>query len=320
MRFRYILFALTALALTACNKRLAVQPVSFGVTTDSAAYEHGSTVHFAFTGNPDNVVFYSGAWGNRYGYAQRVSDTSGIDTLSFTTTNTATGNGVLSLLVSSDWDGKRTPADIQAATWTDISARAAWATSTTATYSGTIDLTDFKAAGKPIYLAFRYTAVAGAAQSKWTVSALSLVHKATGDSTYTIANLANVIPAYALATPPRTASPGWDTVNVAAGGFTWSPAVAASGTTSLSITGNANAVTAVAAESWTVAGPIDLTRVLHDVPTAIVKNITVNLTQLAPPLTYVYTLPGSYTATFVGINATSDNLDSAIRTLTIPVQ
>lgn len=307
------------IGLGACSKQLSVKSPSFNVTTDSSAYQHGSPVKFLFAGNPDNVVFYSGTWGNRYAYSQRLSDSSGIDTLSFYTAVTA-GSGSLSLMVSSDWDGLQTPADLQSATWTDISSRAQWATGTIATYSGTIDLGDFKTAGKPIYLAFRYTAAAGAAQNKWSITKFALLHKPAGDTTYTLATLANVIPAYAVGAPSLVASPGWDTVNVSSGGFTWSPAVAAASTTTLSITGNTNAATATAVENWTIAGPVDLTRVLHDVPTAIVKNITTNLEELSPPLMYVYPLPGTYTATFVGVNATSNALDSAIRSVAVQVQ
>ena len=321
MRFSYILVTgVLMLSLAACHKSLSVQSPSFGVSADSASYNPGSTVHFSFTGNPDNLVFYSGTWGNRYGYSARLSDTSGVDTLSFTSATTAVANGTLSLLVSSDWNGNKDSTDLRAATWTDISSRASWATGTAATYSGTINLSDFKTAGKPVYLAFRYTAAGGSAQSKWTISGLTLKHKPTGDTAYTIANLSNTIPVYTLATPPLVASPGWDTLNAVNGGFTWSPAIAATSTTSLVITGNTNAATAVPAESWTIAGPIDLTRVLHDVPTAVVKNVTTNLMQLSPPFTYVYTLPGTYNAVFVGINATSSALDSTIKTLTIPVQ
>lgn len=327
MRIHHILASLAALlfpaallVFPACNKGLSVSAVSFGVTTDSSTYQPGATVKFSFTGNPDNLVFYSGTWGNRYTYSNRLSDTSGNAYLTFSTATTAVTNGTLSLLVSSDFDGSLDSTDVRAATWTDITSRATLATGTTTVASDTISLNDFKAAGKPIYLAFRYSAAAGAAQNKWTVTNLALKHRPVNDTTYTLATLANTIPVYALATPPLAASPGWDTANVVKGGISWSPAIASTSTASLVITGNTNAATALATENWTIAGPIDLTRVLHDVPTAVIKNITVNLMQLSPPFTYVYPLPGTYDAVFVGINATSNALDSTIKTIAIPVQ
>ena len=64
----------------------------------------------------------------------------------------------ISVLVSTDFNGKRESfEDIQAATWTDITARCHIDYESNAfTPSGKVDITDLHKEGKPIYVAFKY--------------------------------------------------------------------------------------------------------------------------------------------------------------------
>jgi hypothetical protein len=325
MRIHHILGIAALLVSAACSKNLPLQPASFGVTVDSTSFTRGSTAIFSFTGNPDNIVFYSGTWGNRYAYADRIADTSGTDTLTFSTAiNTAGASGALSLMISTDFSGDT--AQFASATWTDVSTFAPinWATGATTTPSGSIGLTGYKSVGKPIYLAFKYSAAVGVTQAKWTISAINLLHRPLGDTAYTILNGATTNAAYVIAAPPLAVSPGWVAVNASENTVAaqlWAPLVSTSSTTTLVIAGSTTAATATASTQWMVAGPIDLTRVLHDVPTAVVKNIaSLSAQSLAPPCSFKYTLPGTYSAVFVGSNTTTDGSNSAVKTISIPVQ
>lgn len=325
MRIHHILAAAALLVSAACNKNLPLQPASFGVTADSASFTRGSTAIFSFTGNPDNIVFYSGTWGNRYQYASRVTDTSGTDSLTFSTAiNTAGASGTLSLLISTDFSGDT--AQFAGATWTDVSTFSpiTWATGATATASGSIGLTSYKSAGKPVYLAFKYSAAAGVTQAKWTISAINLLHRPSGDTAYTILNGSTTNAAYIASAPPLSASPGWVAVNASGNSVAaqlWTPLASISSTTSLVIAGSTAAATATVSTQWMVAGPIDLTRVLHDVPTLVVKNIaSLSAQSLAPPCSFEYTLPGTYNAVFVGSSTTTNGSNSEVKTITIPVQ
>jgi len=314
------LFLVIAL-FTSCKKTLSGKPVSFDVTADSSSYTLGSATRFKFTGNPDIITFYSGAWGQRYAFKDRVSDTSGDDILSFSSTiNTAGASGTMSLLISNTFSGDTSK--VISATWKDISGQSAWATSSTATASGAISLNSFKAEGKPVWIAFKYAADSGVTQRKWTVSNLLLTHRATNDTTFMLANFSVTVPVFALGAPSLVASPGWVAVNYSRNPTSaqgWSPAVSATNTSSFSIAGATNAATAVASEQWIIAGPVDLSRVLRDVPTAVVKNLTTNAENITPLFNYKYPAKGIYDAVFVGQNVNADFQRSLERRISVVV-
>lgn len=326
MKFQIIIpIMVIALLLGACNRNLPFNSPSFNVTADSTTHSLGVTTIFSFTGDCNNLVYYSGEWGMRYAYINRYNDTSGTDILSFKSARNTSGSGTLTLLLSTDFTNDTSK--ISAATWTDLSTVTSfnWATSSSAVSSGNIDLTSYKSSGKPIWLAFRYMAAAGVPQSKWTISSLTLVHSPANDTGYTILNPANYEPIYRLGAPALVKSPGWVAVNVSRDttpAQLWSPLVSTTSTSSFVITGSTSASTAVANEQWIVAGPIDLTAVLRDVPTAIIKGGTTNYTVGLSKFTYshIYSDPGTYNPTFVGINSTISATDTLIRTVPITIK
>ncbi|MCH5718383.1 DUF5017 domain-containing protein [Niabella hibiscisoli] len=327
MRIYYSLIVslLLVAGLWACKREIALSPSDFQVTTDSASYTRGGLTTFKFTGNPDNITFYSGSWGMRYQYANRFIDTSGTAILTFSTAvNTAGSSGELSLWYSTDYTNDTSR--LGAASWTNVNSIAPiqWATTATATSSGAIDLTRLKSAGKPIYLAFKYTASAGATQRKWTITPLTLIHKPVNDTTYTILNLAGVNPVYAAGAPQLVSSPGWVAVNKSrnpTAAERWTPAASTNATTNFVIGGTTNTAIAVDTEQWLIAGPINLSQVLHDVPTAIVKTMSsVAAADLAPAYAFRYTLPGTYKAVFVGSSQNPDKGETTVRSVTIIVK
>jgi len=323
MKTYYFLIAILLHTLS-CKKITALNEPNFDVSSDSSTYRQGSITKFSFSGNPDNIIFYSGAKGNQYARKDRYFDTSGNVLLSFSTVvNTAGNSGNLNLFISDNYTNDTSK--IANATWTDIGSFATinWATGATATSSGSIDLNRYKILKKPIYLAFKYVADSAVTQKKWTISSLALTHQPVGDTTYTLATTAVTLPNYIVGSLPLISSPGWVAVNTSrnpTAAQRWAPTVATASTTSLTVGGNSNALTAIATEQWIIAGPIDLTAVLHDVPTAIVKNsLSLSAEQLQPAFSFRYAKIGVYDATFVGINANNNNRKSLEKYLKIIV-
>jgi hypothetical protein len=224
--------------------------------------------------------------------------------------------------------------------WTDISDRVTWATTDTATVSA-ISLDDFAAAGAPIYLALRYTAPAGVAQSKWTVSALGLRHY-LADTAYCIDSTTLTLP---TAFPAWTISPGWGEISVAnplvkfapsnpyygptgADSYLYSPSSSAT-TTSFAVTGSTTAGAAVATETWMLSGPINLHRVLPD-GGLVVKDITTNasttlyssggIVNTWANFSYKFTRRGTFEVTFLAANSTNAGENTTLKTITITIQ
>lgn len=276
---------------------MELDQLSFDVTAAKTALVAGDTAKFNFSGNPYMITFYSGEVGSRYEMRNRTTDTSSDLRLKFSTATTTATNGTLSLLISNNFNGAVNAANIAAASWTDITSRAVLATGTTTVASGTISLADFARQGKPVYVAFRYTAAAGAIQRKWTITGLTLDH-VLPDKTYTIANM--------TATTP---SPGWLATDVKNAAVNW--------TAALVITGSTTAAAAVETEDWMIAGPIDLSRVLPDTGTPI-KTIIEGMNKF--PFNYRYTTAGSYNAVFVATNANKDASETIIKKIPVVVQ
>ncbi|MVN20465.1 DUF5017 domain-containing protein [Mucilaginibacter arboris] len=334
MRSKYLILTMLLLACAACNKNVAVMPVAFDVISAknsgvaATVFSTKDTVQFNFTGNPDVITYFSGEAGKNYDFRNRVS-AAGMPQLQF---SSILANGTqpssLSLLVSSDFKGvvanniygvltrdtAATNANIAAAAWTDITSRATLSTGgTTAVPSGVINLSDLST-GKPVYIAFKYTAAAGTIQNKWTISALSLNNVLADGTTYTIANLN--APTTAFTNYGNTTyGPGWavsydpkKNVNNYAWVYT--------DKTSLVITGATTAATATApAEAWAVMGPIDLTRVTPDAGVGI-KSISARLASYS----YNYTTAGSYNAVFVASNNTNDGSNMLVKKIPLTIK
>lgn len=319
MKIYYITAFVALFSIIACRKKMDVQSVSsFGVTSDSTSYSAGNTTNFIFTGNPDNITFFSGEVGHRYQYRNRVS-AAGSPIIQFTSAlNAGVQAGSLHLMVSNNFNGivvgdsVTTKANIAAANWTDITSRATLATNATAVASGPIVLSDTAFVNRPVFIAFKYVATSGSIQNKWTISALTVTNTLPDASVYTIANLvANNTAITTNYGGASTFSPGWVPYPVA-NTYNW---VVTAGT-SLVITGATTAALATAnAESWVLMGSLDLTKVTPDVGVAI-KSINAALA-IYP---YVYGATGSYTATFTASNVNRDAADSVQKTLPITIK
>lgn len=327
------LLSAVALLLSACSKKNEAPPVTFDVVsarTNGAAassFSTKDTVLFKFIGDPNQITFYSGEIGKRYDYINRIT-APGIPQLQFSTVRAnGTQANSLALLVTSDFKGVAaktiagvftrdttgTNANIYAATWTDITSRAVLSTgAASATSSGIIDLSGFSK-GQPIYIAFKYNAVAGSIQNKWTITSLALNNVLPDGSSYTIASLNG--PTSAITNYGNsTYGPGWavsfdPAKNLNNYGWVYTDK------TSLVVAGAGTAATATAnAEAWAIMGPIDLTRVTPDIGVNI-KSIT-NKLVVYP---YNYPVAGTYNAVFVSGNFTPDATKTVIKKTAITI-
>jgi hypothetical protein len=345
-----ILIACSAI-WASCSKTLEPGNSDFEVVSQNSikqpttTFKAGDTVNFVFSGNPDQITFFSGEAGRRYEYRTRTADsTSSIDTLRFWNTVTNAGNGSMQLLASTSFPGytqinSKDSANVLAsypAGWTDITNRGTWSTGSGAMKSN-IGLNDFAAAGKPVFLAFRYVAAAGTSQSSWNINTLGLRHY-TADTSYCIDSSAFVIP---TGYPASAVSPGWGVVSIfnplikftlnnfntgpSNNGIGYSPA-SATNTSVITIPGNTDVPTTVTTETWLISGPINLYRVLPDGGVAI-KDMTTNASTSTysalsswASYAYVFKKPGNYNVTFFAGTATKDAQNSVVKTITITVQ
>jgi hypothetical protein len=294
----YTALCLLTVSMVACKKDLSTGDTDFTVSLQNTSLNLGDTAKFRFSGNPDIVTFFSGETGKRFEYRGRtVAD--GKPLLSFRTIR-ANGSqpNSLQLMISTDFKGVVkgdtvvTKDNIATATWTDITTRATLSTgSATAIPSGDIDLSDFAAAGKPVFFAFKYNGVAGSAQNKWTISNFSIRNDLADGTSYEIANLNTSTTPYQVY--------GVDTFSPGFAGYTlqniylWNIT-----STQLVITGATPASNAKAAsEAWAFVGAVDLRKVVPDVG-ILIKNPTQNLNTNG--YSYKYGAKGSYNAVFVG--------------------
>jgi hypothetical protein len=296
---KYILLSITAGGLlSACHKSLSRGDADFGVYAEQTTVPVGDTVKFRFTGSPDVLTFYSGEPGRRYEFRNRTS-ADGIPLLRFRTIR-ANGSqpNSLSLLVSNNFNGvivSDTPTTInriKEAAWTDITQKAVLSTGAVgAVASGNIDLSEFSAQGKPVYIAFKYQALAGSIQPKWTIDSFTVKNVLADGTTYVNANMNAFNIAYSNYGVP-TFSPGFFACKVT-NTYNWSIS-----STTLVITGATSAAAATApAEAWVMIGPIDLKKVTPDmgVPVKNVSQSTVDLFY-----NHIYTAAGAYHAVFSG--------------------
>lgn len=283
MKLRYYSFLLCSLLLGACNKVEVATP-DFEVTTLSKTVKAGAELTFEFAGDPDQISFYSGEPLSDYAYKSgRVLNAEGLD-MSFTTTVQYGGQkDQLSILTSTNFNGNYVIEDIKKATWTDITAEYALATSTTQKTWGPKDLKSMMVAGKPVYIAFRYTTLPQAvngAQRTWTIRAFEV-------------NTNTALGVQALA---DHAGAGFKLVHDGP----LEPGRASVGSSSIALRGN-TADTETPTEDWVISkgittGPIDMG---PDRPIPIKGFVDTK----TPDYKYIYANPGTYKATFVASNS-----------------
>jgi hypothetical protein len=279
-----------ALAFTACNKALDVKKVVFDVNTDKASYKVGDSVIFKFSGNPDNIVFYSGEVGNKYEFRNRLR-AEGKPAMQFTSyAQYGTQTNTLQLLASTSFKGKL-DSTVATGGWKDITDQATFSTGADNVASGTIDLTQF-IGEKPVYIAFHYTGMAGSTQKTWTIKNFQVTNKLTSGNTLSVADLSNA---------------GFSQISLKNPAAIWSIAI-----NQLRIAGG-NA-SAAENDDWVVSQALNLDKVSPDSGIAL-KSITSTLSKY----TYIFKTPGTYKVSFIASNVTADKSDQVVVEKTITI-
>ncbi|SMC44791.1 DUF5017 domain-containing protein [Pedobacter africanus] len=300
---------LLTMFLLACEKK-DIEIPRFDVQTDAVSYKAGEEVTFKFSGNAENVVFWSGEKGRNYAYRDRATEKGVLQTLQFTTAaGQGTQNNNLSLKISRDFNGIYDPANIAKASWTDITSRAVLAPNPAtgaagaATASGSVNISDQATAeNTPVYFAFRYASESNALKPRqWTISSF-VVSNTLADGTVN-----NVVANLGLA--------GFKGVDVINPSFQWAFTPNALSPTAVTVA--AGNIGDAANEDWIVSVPVKLNQVsLSDYGIPIIS-----ITTLSPPkdYKYVFTAPGVYKVVFHAFNQDVAEKTGIIKEMTITI-
>ncbi|MGJ1387585.1 DUF5017 domain-containing protein [Sphingobacterium spiritivorum] len=293
--------------LVACEKRENL-PVSLSVSTEKANYKVGDTVRFTLSGNPDQLVFWSGEESHRYIYRDRTRAESEVIQLSFATNRRygtdAQQPGSLRLLATQNFNAVYDATGIKPSDWVDITSAFTLSPiqSNDATYapSGIVNLLALQQTGltvdvqKPIYFAFKYTGVTGSTQPRWWINAFNINTITSDGQVLTVSGIKEA---------------GWKFVKV----LPSSPVTWIFGTDNiLKYAGGAAAVGSN--QVWAVTAGLNLTSVSPDTGVPL-KNMATRMDTYS----HVYTKPGKYTVTFVAANANIYGQDQVTKDVTINV-
>ena len=291
----YKFFLIAILFLTACSKDES-ENQDFDISTALQTYKVGETVTFNINGNPDNLTFFSGEQGFNYDFIDRKS-ASGVPILQFTSSvQFLTPDNSLRLLISKDFSGINDSTAIVNATWTDITSKATFATSTTVTQSGRIDLSEFLSSTDSVTIAFRYRdipkTITTLRQATWTIREFNLLNQLTDRSFNTILMSEN---AWGVRSFGTNSSARWT-----------------NSTTQLVMTGGTTL--AAANDDWIYSKKVLLNTAIADVGKAL-KNVSTSINTYQ----HVYATPGNYKVTFVGSSNRPNNQNQTVKSIYITI-
>jgi hypothetical protein len=296
MKRIFFLSVILTILIFACNKVAIKAPDDFTVSTTKTTYKVGDTVVFNFTGNPDNLLFYSGEAGHDYANANAVSAAGGNPEMQFLS-NVQFGAAVndLSVFASTDFTGQYDTAGVRMAHWTDITSRLALGTSATNVSSGIVNLNDLKDTGNTMYIAFRYLAVLPAVnkQKQWTISSFQFRTRYPDGRVYTNA--------------ATNADASFGVVDIEGDSARWSAS------TTLFHVGLSAGYPGD--DDWVVSKAFYLNRVNPDAG-IVVKSI------IQPPLsnyTWTYAASGTYKAVFVAQNSDVHTAKRVVKEIDITI-
>lgn len=289
MRFFNLFIAVASLlALSACEKQ-EVASLKLDVSTSRTVYKVNDTVIFKISGNPDQLMIYSGETGHKYIYKDRNQAESDLITLEFATNRRygldAQQPNSLRLLASQTFNGVYSAENInEAADWVDITS--AFTLSGIRgddlyVSSGVVNLTQLTSLGldksKPVFFAFKYNGVTGSTQPRWWINKFDVNTTTTDGQVLGVASIANA---------------AWKQVKV----LPQSPVNWVFGTdNTVKFQGGGAAV--LSNHVWAITKGLVLTNVQPDKGVPI-KDIRDRMDEYQ----YIFTKPGIYKVTFVGAN------------------
>ncbi len=309
--------AAAALLLLAGCDRYEIDEPGFEVSTAKTTYTTGEEVTFNFTGRPHNITFYSGEIGGRYDGGSKAYE-KGTAVLNFTTHKVAgaenTAASDLKVLISTNFGGTLNTANLQAATWTDITSRAAIATGAANVLSGEVDLSEFAQTGRTATVAFKFTDAAKTTgvQQNWRVSNFRIENRLADGRRIFLLKMWNQAQSNEATGDGSNATSmiDWQIYNVANNDAKW---IKNTSVWRLDFTPTA-AQCKAATESWALTPSIDLTTAAADAGKAI-KGITTNLAKY----NHTFSKPGTYNVVFVAQNVNIKHEKSVVRRLTVEV-
>ena len=277
--------------MLSCEKRDEVKPPDFEVSTEKLTFKVGETVRFKFSGDPHNIVFWSGLPGRKYEFKDRTAEVGSKLFVYFNTFQQFYIANNLRVMVSNNYNGIYDPTNVNAATWTDITARCVLSNGADQTPSGRIDLTEFAEGNKDVTLAFRYfTTDFRSVQSRWVIRTFNAEKQSTEGVITPLATLATA---------------GWREVSLANPAAVWSITSA-----QLLCVGATN----ILDDDWVFTKKFNPSLATPDKGEAI-KNATINLSGHSA----VYNTPGTYKVVFVASNASYQNQESVVKELTLTI-
>lgn len=290
------------LCLVSCSKDRMLEEPIFDVKTAATTYKAGDRVEFNFSGNPDIISFYSGEIGNDFEHIKgRLMPA--LAKTSFYTSKLSTGQpDQLEVLVSSDFNGKYTLDDVQAATWQPITSSFNYATGTIEVFSNELVISNFVPKKDNIYVGFRYRTKPRAQAgnllgSRWRITNLSflLTSDASTDQKALAPNsFMNAV-----------TSSNYETNRVRI--------------TSAYIEFNGNATnTAESTEGWLITNPVMYNGFVDYGPDKSKQIKTVGTPSIGS-FSHIYNTPGLYKVVFTGANADVNGSKLVKRTLTLNI-
>lgn len=298
MKLHYIFlsFLIISSLLFSCKKE-GVKSPEFDVKTDKGTYKVGEQVVFNFSGNPNFISFYSGEVGNNYANRARTRE-NGKAIMQFTSTQAGGSQvGNLKIMISNDFSGVYDAPSIAKATWTDITNRAILSPGGTAgnnTPSGNVDLSDYAALNKPVYIGFYDFAPQNTLQPRgWTIGGLTI------NNTLTDKTIFAVVPNFLAA--------GFVAVDLQNPTYKWTITSTQMQVPSI-IPGQATN------EDWSISTAIDLNTVNPDYSIPI-KGIDTRVANYS----YVFKAAGTYTVTFLASNINVDDEKDIVKTLVLTI-
>lgn len=292
---------LLAFVTVSCSKEMKLESPDFNVRVEKHTYKVGDTVRFNFSGQAENVTFYSGRDGENYEFRERTIVEGVIPKLSFSSVyGSGTQYDNLRVMTNTDLEAFTKEA-VLAAGWQDISDRAIWHTAPGQTISsGDIDLSDLVEDGKPFFIAFKHVGYTDL--------------KPVGNRLIQEFDVTAELPDGTSSVVTTLLTADWSLFDVKNETRNWALNFSASVPDLRLVGGGANEPEI---EDWAITKPLYFNMVTPDIGKPI-QYISGNV--LSHYNFSEYDKPGTYTVVFVASNANADGQKSVVRQLEIIVE
>ncbi len=291
---KIISFFTISLIAVSCTKRDKIEAPDFDVTTSTTSYKVGDTITFNISGDPQNIVFWSGMPGNVYEYRDRLFTTGNKLLVKFNTYQQFGIRNNLSVLVSNNFNGTYDTTNVKAATWTDITTRVSLSQGADQVQSGTVDMSEFTDGNKSATIAFRYITTSLITQNRWVIRTFNADNQTPDGTVIPLANMTTA---------------AWKAVSFQNPAAVWSITSA-----QLLLQGSTTALD----DDWVLTKSFNPNAASPDKGVPI-KNITTNLIKYVAA--GVYTKPGTYKVVFEATNASyqNDKQERALKEITLTI-